>query len=104
MAMLRCVHLLPTARQLWLAFGGHPLQAAPFLREVMQQEEGSGTAPQLSAEQFTLAKEQKKRARGAEVITAEGSYQVSEYVNTMRHAGDVPAGVLCVAPRQPVLF
>jgi hypothetical protein len=54
-----------------------PLQAAPFLREVMEKDEGNAPARELSAEQFTLAKEQERRARGAEIITAEASFQVA---------------------------
>ena len=42
----------------------------------MQKEEGGAPARELSAEQFTLAKEQEMRARGAEIITAEASFQV----------------------------
>lgn len=33
------------------------------------------TSQELSAEQFTLAKEKEMRARGAEIITAEGTIQ-----------------------------
>ena len=64
------------------------LQAAPFLRQVVQREQSSSAASttgssssssspsqDLSAEQFTLAKEQQMRQRGAEIITANGSYQ-----------------------------
>jgi hypothetical protein len=63
------------------------LQAAPFLRQIVQREgaagasssSGSSAAPQeLSAEQFTLAKEQQMRERGAEIITVDGGYQAGK--------------------------
>lgn len=55
-----------------------PIQAAPFLRQVMQQDvSSSGSSAELSAEQFTLAKEKERRARGAEIITVDQNYQSS---------------------------
>lgn len=48
-------------------------QAAPFLREILQKEASSSSSSSisqdLSAEQFTLAKEMEHRERGAEIIT-----------------------------------
>lgn len=51
-------------------------QAAPFLREIVQKEASSGSK-ELSAEQFTLAKEMEQRVRGAEIITIDGAASVS---------------------------
>ena len=56
----------------------------------MQKEGGGGTAQELSAEQFTLAKEQEKRARGAEIITADAGYQVKGGSSAWQHDGSVP--------------
>ncbi len=60
-------------------------QAAPFIREIIQREASSSSISQdLSAEQFTLAKEAEQRERGADLITidsrdagggAEGAYR-----------------------------
>ena len=51
-------------------------QAAPFLREIVQKEASSGSK-ELSAEQFTLAKEMEQRERGAEIITIDNGASVS---------------------------
>ncbi|CAL5221509.1 g3713 [Coccomyxa viridis] len=48
-------------------------QAAPFLQEVAQQQKVKQEV-ELSAEQFTLRKEQERRALGAEVITIDRDY------------------------------
>ena len=49
------------------------MQAAPFLQEVAQQQRVE-QKEELSAEQFTLRKEQEKRALGAEIITIDRDY------------------------------
>ncbi len=49
------------------------MQAAPFLQEVAQQQKVE-QKEELSAEQFTLRKEQERRALGAEVITIDRDY------------------------------
>ena len=48
-------------------------QAAPFLQEVAQQQQDI-RKQDLSAEQFTLRKEEEKKALGAEIITIDTDY------------------------------
>ncbi|BDA43302.1 hypothetical protein COCOBI_04-3140 [Coccomyxa sp. Obi] len=55
---------------------GSAEEAAPFLREIVQKEASSGSK-ELSAEQFTLAKEMEQRERGAEIITIDSGASVS---------------------------
>ena len=49
------------------------MQAAPFLEEVAEQQRDE-QKEELSAEQFTLRKEQERRALGAEIITIDRGY------------------------------
>ena len=49
------------------------MQAAPFLGEVVHQPRNE-QKEELSAEQFTLRKEQERRALGAEIITVDTDY------------------------------
>ena len=49
------------------------MQAAPFLQEVAQQQKDE-QSQELSAEQFTLRKEEERKALGAEIITIDKDY------------------------------
>ena len=52
---------------------GEREQAAPFLQEVAQQQQDTDKQ-ELSAEQFTLKKEEERKALGAEIITIDTDY------------------------------
>ena len=49
------------------------MQAAPFLQEVAQQHKDE-QSQELSAEQFTLRKNEERKALGAEIITIDKDY------------------------------
>ena len=52
---------------------GKCIQAAPFLEEVAQQQQDTNKRD-LSAEQFSIRKEEEKKALGAEIITIDTDY------------------------------